>query len=88
MQIVKTFLSILVFVLLSACVSTSVKESTLGTIDVSPEMVLNSSPLGEGTENLDLSSVDILEMTPEMIEFVESFMEGSTNRYRRIQRLL
>ena len=88
MQIVKTFLSILVFVLLSACVSTSVKESTLGTIDVSPEMVLNSSPLGEGTESLDLSSVDILEMTPEMIEFVESYMEGSTNRYRRMQRLV
>ena len=88
MQIVKTFLSILVFVLLSACVSTSVKESTLGTIDVSPEMVLDSSPLGKGAENLDLSTVEILEMTPEMIEFVESYMEGSTNRYRRMQRLV
>lgn len=78
----------MVISLLSACVSTSVKKSTLGTIDVSPEMVLNSSPLGEGTENLDLSSVDILEMTPEMIEFVNSYMEGSTNRYRRMQRLV
>ena len=88
MQIAKTFLSILVFVQLSACVSTSVKESTLGTIDVSPEMVLDSSPLGKGAENLDLSTVEILEMTPEMIEFVESYMEGSTNRYRRMQRLV
>jgi Flp pilus assembly protein TadD len=79
---------ILLIMLLSACVSTDVKKSTLGTIDVSPEMVLNSSPLGKGTENLDLSQKDILEMTPEMIEFVDSYMEGSTNRYRRMQRLV
>ena len=37
---------------------------------------------------LDLTTVDILEMTPEMIEFVDSYMEGSTNRYRRMQRLV
>jgi tetratricopeptide (TPR) repeat protein len=88
MRVSKTLLAILVILLLSACVSQPVKKSTLGTVDVSPEMVLNSSPLGEGTENLDLSRVDILEMTPEMIEFLDSYMEGSTNRYRRMQRLV
>ncbi len=88
MRILKTLLAMTAILLLCACVSTSVKKSTLGTIDVSPGMVLDSSPLGEGTENLDLSGLDILEMTPEMIEFVDSYMEGSTNRYRRMQRLV
>jgi tetratricopeptide (TPR) repeat protein len=88
MRVSKTLLAILVISLLSACVSQPVKKSTLGTVDVSPGMVLESSPLGEGSENLDLSRVDILEMTPEMIEFVDSYMEGSTNRYRRMQRLV
>ena len=88
MRIVKFLAMAMVISQVCACVSTSVKKSTLGTIDVSPGMVLNNSPLGEGTENLDLAAVDILEMTPEMIEFVDSYMEGSTNRYRRMQRLV
>lgn len=88
MRVSGTLLAIIFISLLSACVSTEVRKSALGTIDVSPEMVLNSSPLGEGTENLDLSRIDILEMTPEMIEFVDSYMEGSSNRYRRMQRLV
>jgi Flp pilus assembly protein TadD len=88
MRILKTLLALSVISLLSACISAPVKKSTLGTIDVSPEMVLDSSPLGKGAENLDMSAVDILEMTPEMIEFVDSYMEGSSNRYRRMQRLV
>jgi Flp pilus assembly protein TadD len=51
-------------------------------------MVLDSSPLAAGTENTDLSQLNILEMTPEMIEFVESYVDGATNRYARMKRLV
>ncbi|MFC1740716.1 transglutaminase domain-containing protein [Pseudomonadota bacterium] len=88
MRVVRTLLVIWVITQLSACIMTPDKKSTLGSIDVSPTMLLESSPLGEGTENLDLAQVDVLEMTPDMIEFVDSYMEGSTNRYRRMQRLV
>lgn len=88
MQLTKALLVMWVISLLTACVITPDKKSTLGTIDVSPVMVLESSPLGKGAEDLDLSGVDILEMTPEMMDFADSYMEGSNNRYRRMQRLV
>ena len=88
MRVAKFLLAIWLMSQLSACVVTPDKKSKLGTIDVSPEMVLASSPLAKGVEDLDFSRLDILEMTPEMIEFVDKYMEGSTNRYRRMQRLV
>ena len=74
--------------ILSSCVVSPDRTSTLGTIEVSSSMVLNDSPLAKGAENTDLSQLNMLEMTPEMIEFVDSYVEGATNRYARMQRLV
>ena len=73
---------------LSSCVVSPDRTSTLGTIEVSSSMVLSDSPLAKGAENTDLSQLNMLEMTPEMIEFVDSYVEGATNRYARMQRLV
>ena len=75
-------------ILLSGCATTGEKVSRLGDVDVSREMVLEESPLARGTENLGFREVDLLEMTPEMIEWVESYMDGAGNRYKRMQRLV
>jgi tetratricopeptide (TPR) repeat protein len=88
MRVVKILLTVGMILQFSACATLPENSSKLGAIDVSSAMVLENSPLGEGVENLDLSRVDILEMTPEMVEFVDSYMEGATNRYRRMQLLV
>jgi tetratricopeptide (TPR) repeat protein len=75
-------------ILLSGCATTAENVSRLGEFDVSPEMVLQESPLARGTESPGFKEVDLLEMTPEMIEWVESYMDGAGNRYRRMQRLV
>jgi tetratricopeptide (TPR) repeat protein len=88
MRIAQSLLAIWAILALSSCATTIKNTSSLGKVDVSPSMVLETSPLGKGAEHLDLSQRDILEMTPEMITFVESYMDGAQNRYARLKRLV
>ncbi len=88
MRIAQTLLVAGAITVLSSCAMTLENKSSLGTIDVSSSMVLETSPLADGTEHLDLSNLDMLEMTPEMVEFVTSYMDGARNRYARMQRLV
>ena len=79
---------ILAGALLSACALEPKKGSALGAIEVSPEMVLTDSPLAAGAEYIDVSQVDILEMTPEMKEFIDSYVAGARNKHARMKRLV
>jgi len=88
MRVAQTLLAIGMITVLSSCAVTPVNTSSLGTIEVSSTMVLETSPLAAGTEYLDLSNLDMLEMSPEMIEFVDSYMNGAQNRYARMKRLV
>ena len=88
MRVAQTLLAIGVITVLSACAMTPDNTSSLGKIEVSSAMVLETSPLAAGAEYLDLSHLDMLEMTPEMIEFVDSYMDGARNRYARMKRLV
>ena len=88
MRVILILLAIGAITVLSSCVTTPDNTSTLGSIEVSSAMVLETSPLASGAENLDFSQFDMLEMTPEMIEFVDSYMDGAQNRYARMKRLV
>jgi tetratricopeptide (TPR) repeat protein len=88
MRVARTLLAIGAITVLSSCVTTPDTTSSLGTIEVTSAMVLETSPLASGAENLDFSQFDMLEMTPEMIEFVDSYMDGAQNRYARMKRLV
>jgi tetratricopeptide (TPR) repeat protein len=88
MRIAQTLLVTGAITVLSSCAVTPENKSSLGTIDVSSSMVLETSPLADGAEHLDLSNLDMLEMTPGMIEFITSYMDGARNRYAKMQRLV
>jgi len=88
MRIAQTLLVIGVITVLSACAMTPANTSSLGKITVSSAMVIETSPLATGAEHLDLSNLDMLQMTPEMITFVDSYMDGAQNRYARMKRLV
>ena len=88
MRVILILLAIGAITVLSSCVMTPDNTSTLGSIEVSSAMVLETSPLASGAEDLDFSQFDMLEMTPEMIEFVDSYMDGAQNRYARMKRLV
>jgi len=88
MRIAQTLLTIGVITVLSACAMTPDNTSSLGKIKVSSAMVIETSPLAAGAEYLDFSQFDMLQMTPEMITFVDSYMDGAQNRYARMKRLV
>ena len=88
MRIAKSLLVILAITLLSSCATTTENTSRLGEIEVSTSMVLEASPLANGSTNPDFSSIDLLEMTPEMVAFVDSYMDGAQNRHARMKRLV
>lgn len=82
------FLLLLAAVVLAGCAAPGQPEPELGTGRVTPEMVLNQSPLAAGAEPQDFPEVDILEVTPEMAAFIESNIQGARNRYARMKRLI
>jgi tetratricopeptide (TPR) repeat protein len=88
MRVANTLLAIGAITVLSSCSTAPVNTSSLGTIEVSSTMVLEDSPLAEGTKYLDLSNVDMIEMTPEMMAFVDSYVGDAQNRYTRMKRLV
>jgi Flp pilus assembly protein TadD len=88
MRVAQTLLATGAIMVLSSCAMTPVNNSYLGTIEVSTAMVLETSPLAAGAEYIDFSQFDMLEMTPEMITFVDSYMDGAQNRFARMKRLV
>jgi len=88
MRVVHTLLTLLAITTLTSCATMPENESTLGENQVSVEMVLDASPLGNGVELENLATLDILEMTPEMMAFVDSYVGDATNRYARMKRLV
>jgi tetratricopeptide (TPR) repeat protein len=74
-------------VLAASCAAPVPRQPELGTGGVSAEMLLEASPLSAGAPD-DLGAVDILEVTPEMVAFLEARIEGVDNRYARLKRLV
>jgi len=60
----------------------------LGAGQITAEMIINESPLAAGADLQAPSEVDILEMTPEMVAFLENAIKGARNRYARMKRLI
>jgi Flp pilus assembly protein TadD len=87
-ELASSILPLLATAVLAGCAAPGQPEPELGTGQVTPDMVLNQSPLAAGAEMPDVSSVDILEVTPEMVEFIESNIGGARNRYARMKRLI
>lgn len=81
-------LLILAGLLMSACSATGAKRSLLEDNRVTADRLINESPLSSPELQQDIAHVDILEMTPEMIAFIDSYTEGRTNRYARMKRLV
>jgi tetratricopeptide (TPR) repeat protein len=72
----------------AGCAAPGKPGTELGSGQVTAEMIINESPLAAGADLQDPSKVDILEMTPEMVAFLENAIRGARNRYARMKRLI
>ncbi len=62
MRTVTSILPLIAAAILAGCAAPGQPKPELGTGQVTPEMVLNQSPLAEGATAQDFSDVDILEV--------------------------
>lgn len=86
-NIAKFGAGLLAGVLLSSCVSTP-DHSLLENNRVTADMLLDQSPLSDGTVGSDLARLDILELTPEMKAFIDEYVGDRRNRNARLKRLI
>jgi len=88
MRATQRILTVLTVLVTSSC-------ATLGSPPLLPdspikstEMLLNSSPLATGIEPVDLSQIDILELSPLMITFLDRWVDKSQGDYFKLRGLL
>ena len=75
--------------LLSACTTTPGKPvATANSGPATVGMLLDENPMVRGEDLPDLSIVDPLELTPEMIEFIDQYVNRNHGHTARLRRLL
>jgi Flp pilus assembly protein TadD len=87
MLTVRQLLTIFIIVMVSSC-STLDQTSSVASKQISNDMLLDSSPLAEGAELADLSQIDILELSPEMKEFLDRWVSRNNVDYTRLMKLI
>jgi len=80
--------TILVILVISSC--TTVDQPHLSPIPqpISADMLLDGGPLLKGDEPVDLSQVDVLELTPQMISFLDRWVDRNQRDYARLRNLI
>ena len=79
---------VLVVVVISSCATAPGPLPVLNSNQISTEMLLDASPLAAGVELEDLSQVDILELSPGMIKFLDRWIDLHQGDYFKLRRLL
>ncbi len=87
MRLFLRILFIVTAMIMTAC-AIQADRSLLGQRGIEAAALLDSSPLAQGAEPPDLSGVNILEVTPEMAEFLDSFIKKGSAENTRIRQLL
>jgi len=87
-RLTQTLLALIAVAIISACATQVASQPQVGTHQISSAMLLNASPLAAGAELEDMSQIDILGLSPEMITFVDSYIEEHYGRRARLRRLL
>lgn len=87
MQVTIRILAVLAVAVAAACTVPVEPTAQLGARQVSPEMLLEESPLAAGMQYRPPEHVDILEVTPEMAAFLDREVGDVGNRLARTKRL-
>lgn len=88
MRTMQNILIVLMVIILTACASVRKPAPLQDSQKITTRMLLESSPLLEGADPIDLSHIDVLELSPAMIEFMERWVDENEGDYARMRRLL
>lgn len=88
MRAMRQLLTVLAVVVSSSCATLEGPSPSLESQQVTPEMLLENSPLAKAVELADLSQIDVLELSPMMIEFLDRWVDRLQSDYSRLYSLL
>jgi Flp pilus assembly protein TadD len=88
MRATRRVLAVLATAVISSCATYDRTPELLVSQQVSTEMLLDTSPLAAGTERVDLSQIDVLELSPLMIEFLDRWIDRYQGDNPKLRRLL
>lgn len=89
MWVMRHLVTVLILVVISSCATLGRQPTQLDAQQqLSAEMLLNNSPLVAGAELPDLSQVNVLELSPEMKDFLDRWVGRPHSEHSRLQGLL
>ncbi len=88
MRVMQRALVVLATAVISSCSTSGGHLPALDSNQISTRMLLDANPLAAGVEIADLSQVDILELSPEMIAFLDRWVDPNQSDYSRLWNLL
>ena len=88
MRAIQKVLAVFAVAAISSCTMPGVAPHVPDSNQISTEMLLDASPLAVGIELEDLSQVDILTLSPEMIAFIDRWVDQNESEYSKLRRLL
>lgn len=87
-QTMQKILVILIVIMTASCATIEKPAPLSESQQITTRMLLELSPLLHGAEPVDLSQIDVLELNPEMIEFMDRWVDNNEGDYARLRRLL
>jgi len=83
-----TIAAVIAAVVISSCTTLSESRPAASNDSITPEMVVNSSPLAQDGPDEDISQVDMLELSPEMIAFLDEYVDREESQNERLGQLV
>lgn len=81
-------LVVLAVAVISSCTTSGGSLPMLDSNQITTEMLLDANPLAAGVELEDFSQIDILELSPEMIAFIDRWVDPNGGEYSKLWHLL
>jgi Flp pilus assembly protein TadD len=83
-----TITAVIAAVVISSCTTLSESRPAASNDSITPEMVVNSSPLAQDGPDEDISQVAMLELSPEMISFLDEYVDREESQNERLEQLV
>ncbi len=88
MHLTQTIGIVIAATVISSCTTLETRQSGPAPANITTEMLLDSSPLAAGLDLEELPRIDMLELSPEMIDFVDEKVDMSLSPHGRLNSLL
>ena len=88
MRATQRVLAVLAVAVISSCATLDESPPLPDSQQISTEMLVDASPLATGIELVDLSQVDVLELSPQMIEFLDRWVDRYQGDNPKLRTLL